>query len=129
MIRLISLLLVSVFIHSCFSSNNNLNYDTQNERFDYSSVISFKDSLSIHFNNDSEKFDLKELDNIETTRSSSDDLNLFKETSNHEQLVEMYPDKIYKFILYLNEYKFSEKIIFETMQSYLRYLTKDKTLR
>ena len=129
MIRLISLLLISFFIHACFSSSNNLNYDNQNKRFDYSSVISFKNSLSIHFNNDSEKFDLKELDNIETTKSSSDDLNLFKETSNHEQLVEMYPNKIYKFILYLNEYKFSEKIIFETMQSYLRYLTKDKTLR
>lgn len=129
MIRLISLLLISFFIHSCFSSSNNLNYDNQNQRFDYSSVISFKDSLSIHFNNDSEKFDLKELDNIETTRSSSDDLNLFKETSNHEQLVEMYPNKVYKFILYLDDNNFSEKIIFETMQSYLRYLTKDKTLR
>lgn len=129
MIRLILLLFVSVFIHSCFSSNNNLNYDTQNQRFDYSSVISFKNSLSIHFNNDSEKFDLKELDNIETTRSSSDDLNLFKETSNHEQLVEMYPNKIYKYIRYLKENNKSEKKIFESIQSYLRFLTKNKILR
>ena len=129
MIRLTPLLLISFFIHSCFSLNNNLDYDSQNQRFDYSSVTSFKNSLSTHFNNDSEKFDVKELDNIELTTSSSDDLNLFKETLNHEQLVEMYPNKIYKYIWYLKDNNNSERKIFESTQAYLRFLTENIILR
>ena len=58
------------------------------------------------------------------------------EFSDHKKIIlsllsqiKKFPNKIYNFLIYLKDNNASEKIIFETMQAYLRYLTKDKTLR
>ena len=83
----------------------------------------------MHFNNDTNRFDITELDSLETSKSTKNDLNLFKDNKNHELLIEKYPNKIFNFIIFLKDNNASEKIIFETMQAYLRFLTKDKTLR
>ena len=129
MIRSLILTLLLFFIQSCSFTGHNLDYDTLNQRFEYSSATSFKNSLILHFKNDTNQFDIKELDSLETSKSTKNDLDLFKKNKNHELLIENFPNKTYKFILYLNENNFSEKIIFETMQTYLRFLTRDKILK
>ena len=125
------LLFVSLFfiIQACSFSSHDLDYDTLNQRFEYSSVTSFKNSIKLHFNNDTNRFDIIQLNNVETLKFIKNDLDLFKNNKNHELLIEKFPNKIYNFIKYLKDNNASEKIIFETMQSYLRYLTKDKILR
>ena len=129
MIRFLISTALLFFIQSCSFSNDTLDYDTQNQRFEYSSTASFKNSIISHFNNETNQFDIKLLENLETENSTQNDLILFKENTNHELLVEKFPNKIYNFLLYLKANNSSEKIIFETMQAYLRYLTKYKTLR
>ena len=129
MIRFLILTALFLFIQACSFASHNLDYDTLNQRFEYSSVTSFKSSIILHFNNDTNRFDRIELDSLETSKSTKNDLNLFKENINHELLIEKYPNKIFNFIIYLKDNNASEKIIFETMQAYLRFLTKDKTLR
>ena len=129
MIRSLILTSLLFFIQACSFTSHNLDYDTLNQRFEYSSATSFKNSLILHFKNDTNRFDIKELDSLETSKSTKNDLDLFKNNKNHELLIENFPNKTFKFILYLNENNFSEKIIFETMQTYLRFLTKDKILR
>ena len=129
MIRFLFFVPLFFFIQACSLSSHTLDYDTLNQRFVYSSATSFKNSIKLHFNNDTDRFDIIKLDNLEITRSSSDDLNLFKENLNHEQLVEMYPNKIYKYISYLKDNNKSERKIFESTQAYLRFLTENKILR
>ena len=129
MIRSLILTPLLFFIQACSFTSHNLDYDTLNQRFEYSSATSFKNSLILHFKNDTNQFDIKELDSLETSKSTKNDLNLFKDNKNHELLIEKYPNKIINFIIYLKDNNASEKIIFETMQAYLRFLTKDKTLR
>lgn len=129
MIRFVIFALLLFFIQSCTFSSPTIDYDTQNQRFEYSSAISFKNSIISHFNNETNRFDIKKLENLDTANSTKNDLNLFKENINHELLIEKFPNKIYKFIIYLKDNNTSGKIVFETMQAYLRYLTKDKTLR
>ena len=129
MIRSLILTPLLFFIQACSFTSHNLDYDALNQRFEYSSATSFKNSLILHFKNDTNRFDIKELDSLETSKSTKNDLDLFKKNKNHELLIENFPNKTYKFILYLNENNFSEKIIFETMQTYLRFLTRDKILK
>ena len=129
MIRFLVFIALLFFIQGCSLSSNTLDYDIQNQRFEYSSAASFKKSIISHFNNQTNQFDIKLVESLETDNSTQNDLSLFKENTNHELLVEKFPNKIYNFLLYLKANNASEKIIFETIQAYLRYLTKDKTLR
>ena len=129
MIRFLLFVPLFFIIQACSFSSHDLDYDTLNQRFEYSSAISFKKSIISHFNNETNRFDIKKLENFETVEPTNNDQSLFKENINHEQLIERFPNKIYNFLIYLKDNNASEKIIFETMQAYLRYLTKDKTLR
>ena len=129
MLRFLIFILLFFSIQACSFSNQTLDYDTLNQRFEYSSATSFKKSIILHFNNETNQFNLEKLENFETLEPTKNDLSLFKENINHELLIEKFPNKIYNFIIYLKDNNASEKIIFETMQAYLRFLTKDKTLR
>lgn len=129
MIRFLLFVPLFFIIQACSFSSHDLDYDTLNQRFEYSSATSFKNSIILHFNNDTNRFDIIKLDNVETLKFIKNDLDLFKNNKNHELLIEKFPNKIYNFIIYLKDNNASEKIIFETMQTYLRFLTKDKTLR
>ena len=46
------LILSIIFIFSCSSQIDEINYKEQNKRFDYSSIDSFKKTLVEHFNDD-----------------------------------------------------------------------------
>ena len=129
MLRFLIFILLFFSIQACSFSNQTLDYDTLNQRFEYSSATSFKKSIILHFNNETNQFNVEKLENFETLEPTKNDLSLFKENINHEPLIEKFPNKIYNFIIYLKDNNASEKIIFETMQTYLRFLTKDKTLR
>ena len=129
MLRFLIFILLFFSIQACSFSNETLDYDTLNQRFEYSSATSFKKSIILHFNNETNQFNREKLENFETLEPTKNDLNLFKENIYHELLIEKFPNKIYNFIIYLKDNNASEKIIFETMQAYLRFLTKDKTLR
>ena len=117
------------FIFSCSSQLDEINYKDQNKRFDYSSIDSFKKTLIEHFNDDLNRFDKSKLEEIENkfiTNISYDDI---IKNNSHEKFISNNPNKIYIFINFILLNKNSDQIIFESMQSYLRYLTKDKILR
>ena len=122
-------LLSIIFIFSCSSQLDEINYKEQNKRFDYSSIDSFKKTLVEHFNDDLNRFDKSKLDEIENkfiTNTAYDDI---IKNNSHEKFISNNPNKIYIFINFILLNKNSDQIIFESMQSYLRYLTKDKILR
>ena len=118
-----------IFIFSCSYKIDEINYKKQNKRFDYTSIDNFKKSLVEHFNDDLDRFDKSKVDEIEINVVTNIDYVDIIKNNSHEKFITNNPNKIYIFInfILLNEY--SDQIIFESMQSYLRYLTKDKILR
>ena len=118
-----------IFIFSCSYKTDEINYKEQNKRFDYTSINNFKKSLVEHFNDDLDRFDKSKVDEIEINEVTNIDYVDIIKNNSHEKFITNNPNKIYIFInfILLNEY--SDQIIFESMQSYLRYLTKDKILR
>ncbi len=118
-----------IFIFSCSYKTDEINYKEQNKRFDYTSIDNFKKSLVEHFNDDLNRFDKSKVEEIEiNVETNIDYVDIIKNNS-HEKFITNNPNKIYIFVnfILLNEY--SDQIVFESMQSYLRYLTKDKILR
>ena len=118
-----------IFIFSCSSKLDEINYKEQNKRFDYKSIDSFKKTLVEHFNDDLNRFDKSKLEEIENkfvTNTAYDDI---IKNNSHEKFISNNPNKIYIFINFILLNENSDQIIFESMQSYLRYLTKDKILR
>ena len=129
MINKLLFILSITFIFSCSSQLDEINYKDQNKRFDYSSIDSFKKTLIEHFNDDLNRFDKSKLEEIENkfiTNTSYDDI---IKNNSHEKFISNNPNKIYIFINFILLNENSDQIIFESMQSYLRYLTKDKILR
>ena len=123
------LILSIIFIFSCSYKTDEINYKEQNKRFDYTSIDNFKKSLVEHFNDDLNRFDKSKVEEIEiNVETNIDYVDIIKNNS-HEKFITNNPNKIYIFVnfILLNEY--SDQIVFESMQSYLRYLTKDKILR
>ena len=123
------LILSTIFIFSCSSQLDEINYKEQNKRFDYASIDSFKKTLVEHFNDDLNRFDKSKLDEIENkfiTNTAYDDI---IKNNSHEKFISNNPNKIYIFINFILLNENSDQIIFESMQSYLQYLTKDKILR
>ena len=118
-----------IFIFSCSYKTDEINYKEQNKRFDYTSINNFKKSLVEHFNDDLDRFDKSKVDEIEINVVTNIDYVSIIKNNSHEKFINNNPNKIYIFInfILLNEY--SDQIVFESMQSYLRYLTKDKILR
>ena len=118
-----------IFIFSCSYKTDEINYKEQNKRFDYTSIDNFKKSLVEHFNDDLNRFDKSKVEEIEiNVETNIDYVDIIKNNS-HEKFITNNPNKIYIFVnfILLNEY--SDQIVFESMQSYLRYLTKDKILK
>ena len=118
-----------IFIFSCSYKTDEINYKEQNKRFDYTSIDNFKKSLVEHFNDDLERFDKSKVEEIEINVVTNIDYVSIIKNNSHEKFINNNPNKIYIFInfILLNEY--SDQILFECMQSYLRYLTKDKILK
>jgi len=118
-----------IFIFSCSYKTDEINYKEQNKRFDYTSIDNFKKSLVEHFNDDLERFDKSKVEEIEINVVTNIDYVSIIKNNSHEKFINNNPNKIYIFInfILLNEY--SDQILFESMQSYLRYLTKDKILK
>ena len=129
MINKLILILSFILIFSCSSKLNEINYKEQNKRFDYTSIDSFKKSLVVHFNDDLNRFDkskLQEITNKFDTNTAYDDI---IKNNSHEKFIINNPNKIYVFINFILLNENTDQIIFESMQAYLRYLTKDKVLR
>ena len=123
------LIFLIIFVFSCSSKLDEINYKEQNKRFDYKSIDSFKKTLVEHFNDDLNRFDKSKLEEIENkfvTNTAYDDI---IKNNSHEKFISNNPNKIYIFINFILLNENSDQIIFESMQSYLRYLTKDKILR
>ena len=129
MINKLLLILSFILIFSCSSKLNEINYKEQNKRFDYTSIDSFKNSLVEHFNDDLNRFDKSKLQEITKkfdTNTAYDDI---IKNNSHEKFITNNPNKIYVFINFILLYENTDQIIFESMQAYLHYLTKDKVLR
>ncbi len=129
MINKLLLILSFILIFSCSSKLNEINYKEQNNRFDYTSIDGFKNSLVEHFNDDLNRFDKSKLQEITKkfdTNTAYDDI---IKNNSHEKFITNNPNKIYVFINFLLLNENADQVIFESMQAYLRYLTKDKVLR
>ena len=118
-----------IFIFSCSSKLDEINYKEQNKRFDYTSIDSFKKSLVEHFNNDLNRFDKSKVEEIENKFDANIAYDDIIKNNSHEIFVSNNPNKIYSFINFILLNEKSDQIVFESMQSYLRYLTKDKILK
>ena len=128
--KIIFLLIFSIiFFSSCISKLDEINYKEQNKRFDYKSIDSFKKSLVEHFNDDLNRFDKSKLEEIENKLTFHIDFEDIIKNNSHEIFVSNNPNKIYSFINFVLLNEKSDQIVFESMQSYLRYLTKDKILK
>ena len=82
-----------------------------------------------HFNDDLNRFDKSKLEEIENKFDANTTYDDIIKNNSHEKFISNNPNKIYIFINFILLNKNSDQIIFESMQSYLRYLTKDKILR
>ena len=118
-----------IFIFSCSSKLDEINYKEQNKRFDYTSIDNFKKSLVEHFNDDLNRFDKSKVEEIENKFDSNIAYDDIIKNNSHEIFVSNNPNKIYSFINFILLNEKSDQIVFESMQSYLRYLTKDKILK
>ena len=123
------LIFLIIFVFSCSSKLDEINYKEQNKRFDYKSIDSFKKSLVKHFNDDLNRFDKSKLEQIENKFVTNTDYDVIIKNNSHEKFIADNPNKIYVFIRFILSSKNADQIIFESMQSYLQYLTKDKILR
>ena len=127
--KLILLIYLVIFIFSCSSKLDEINYKEQNKRFNYTSIDSFKKSLVEHFNDDLNRFDKSKLEEIEKKFVTTTDYNDIIKNNSHEKFIANNPNKIFILINFILLDENADQIIFESMQSYLRYLTKDKILR
>ncbi len=118
-----------IFIFSCSYKTDEINYKEQNKRFDYTSIDNFKKSLVEHFNDDLERFDKSKVEEIEINVVTNIDYVSIIKNNSHEKFINNNPNKIYIFINFILLNENSDQILFESMQSYLRYLTKDKILK
>jgi len=118
-----------IFIFSCSSKLDEINYKEQNRRFDYTSLDNFKKSLVEHFNDDLNRFDKSKVEEIENKFDANIAYDDIIKNNSHEIFVSNNPNKIYSFINFILLNEKSDQIVFESMQSYLRYLTKDKILK
>ncbi len=118
-----------IFIFSCSSKLDEINYKEQNKRFDYTSLDNFKKSLVEHFNDDLNRFDKSKVEEIENKFDANIAYDDIIKNNSHEIFVSNNPNKIYSFINFILLNEKSDQIVFESMQSYLRYLTKDKILK
>ena len=121
--------LLIIFVFSCTSKLDEINYKEQNKRFVYTSIDNFKKSLVEHFNNDLNKFDKSKLEEIENKLVTHNYYENIIKNNSHEEFIFNNPNKIYTFVNFILLNEKSDKIIFESMQTYLRYLTKDKILK
>ena len=118
-----------IFIFSCSSKLDEINYKEQNKRFDYTSLDNFKKSLVEHFNDDLNRFDKSKVEEIENKFEANITYDDIVKNNSHEKFIANNPNKIYVFVNYILLNEHTDQIVFESMQSYLRYLTKDKILR
>ena len=124
-----SFIFLIIFILSCTYKFDEINYKEQNKRFDYKSIDSFKKSLVEHFNDDSNSFDKSKLEEIENKSVTNVDFDNIIKNNSHKKFIATNPNKIFILINFILLDENADQIIFESMQSYLRYLTKDKILR
>ena len=82
-----------------------------------------------HFNDDLNRFDKSKLEEIEKKFVTTTDYNDIIKNNSHEKFIANNPNKIFILINFILLDENADQIIFESMQSYLRYLTKDKILR
>tara|TARA_B100001765_G_C19435609_1_gene307642 strand:+ start:371 stop:763 length:393 start_codon:yes stop_codon:yes gene_type:complete len=129
--RLFSIIIIcKIFIISCSSySNQELNYTDLNKRFNYEDLDKFKTSIKKHFNDNDMKLNLQKLNNINIIFSNNDYYKKVIENNNHEKYLENNPNDIYTIIIVIIDSDNNQKILFESMQAYLRYLSKDYVLR
>ena len=82
-----------------------------------------------HFNDDLNRFDKSKVEEIENKFDANIAYDDIVKNNSHEKFITNNPNKIYVFVNYILLNQHTDQIVFESMQSYLRYLTKDKILR
>ena len=126
--KLIFIILI-FFIFSCNTKTDDINYKEQNNRFTYTSIDNFKKSIVEHFDNNPNQFDKSKLEEIENKLIPQNNYESIIKNNSHEKYISKNPEQIYSFINFILSHEKSDQILFESMQSYLRYLTEDKILR
>jgi len=104
---------------------NQINYQEQNERFDFSSRDNLINSLEIHFKNFGNDQAMKKLNNIDFSKNCDENFNELIVNNIYENFIERNPKEFLCFIEYLNSTNQTEgldKLYFGSSQAFLRYL-------
>jgi hypothetical protein len=115
--KIIFLLIVSQIFFSCYQNKTDIDFIEMNKRFDYDNINTFKDSVRIYAKNNLIKIDINKINfnqiNInQIIKAINLDL--------HEAYIEKNPNDIFNLISIAKDNANIDKIIFESMQAYLR---------
>ena len=91
-----------------------------NKRFTYSNLEEFKKSIEIHAQKNSINLNKETIDSIYKKNNNINKIQEVIESKSHEIFIEKRPNEIFNLIQLAKEYSDHEKIIFESMQAYLR---------
>ena len=128
--KAVILLIISQITFSCYQGNLNIenkkienkNIDLiqMNKRFNYENINNFKISILSYVKKNSLNLKESEINNIYDKKDNIVDIINILKLDSHEEYIEKNPNEIYNLITIaiLNPNK--DKVIFESMQAYLR---------
>ena len=111
-----------IFFISCSSQSNDFDYSKQNDRFNYNNAFDFKESLLFYFDSLSMNYDENIIIINENKNFNKDIISKIVRENKHENFIANNPEEILNVIKYIYNSSNDEKKVFESIQTYLRYL-------
>ena len=91
-----------------------------NKRFSYDNIEQFKKSIEMHAQKNSIEINKQTIEKIYIENKNFNNVKKAIESKTHEQFIEDNPNEIFNLIQLVKSNINREKIIFESMQAYLR---------
>ena len=123
--RALVLIIISPIIFFCSQDNININnknidFIEMNKRFDYENINYFKTSILIYVKENSIDLEESEINKIYDKKNNIIEITNVLKLGSHEEYIKKNPNEIYNLITISNHNFYKDKIIFESMQAYLR---------
>ena len=128
--KAVILLIISQITFSCYQGNLNIenkkienkNIDLiqMNKRFNYENINNFKISILSYVKKNSLNLKESEINNIYDKKDNIIDIINILKLDSHEEYIEKNPNEIYNLITIAIHNPNKDKVIFESMQAYLR---------
>lgn len=128
--KLFQIITVLLLIFNC-TPKNQVDYQKQNKRFDFSSDNDLIESVELHLKKFGNEQAIKNLNNINFTENCNKSYYELITNSAYENYLETNPQEFLCFIKYLNssnQFEHLDEIYFNSSQAFLRNLTPLKLL-